>query len=498
MARLLAALFLLALLPAPLARAGELKEGVHTSRALGKEQPYSIYIPEARHEGERFPVLYVLHGKWGDYTDWTERGNAQEAAENYRMILVFPDGGQFSWYLDSPVMSDSQYETYLTEELIPYIDATYPTIPRQEARGIMGLSMGGHGALLMAAHHPNLFASASSLSGILKLTTHHERDKVTERLGPWPQNRARWEANSVWDQAAQFQTGRTRLLFDCGRDDTKTGAIWDGRMLHERLVKLGVPHIWRIHPGTHSWEYWQGHLPDHLNFHQASMLDAMEEPERWFRHYFQRMDIFLEENAHIPFNQPTTPTVCLAGSSTFEGFPRDLLPDYRVYNRGIASDHLGIYERGLSKRLEASVFDMDPDCVIINMGANDIGDRHRNDTGEPTEERMAEEFQRIINTIRERQPGARLYITNCSPTGGRFAHLNESIVSWNQWLEEFAEGKELKLIDIHTPVVAENGQLTPSLTRDGLHLNREGYEIWARLIRQALASSEDGFERFTE
>ncbi|MCK4818989.1 esterase family protein, partial [bacterium] len=229
----------------------------HYSESLNREKTFQIYFPPDAKGDERFPVLFVLHGAYGSYRDWVNRTNIEDLADNYRMILVFPDGGEFGWYVDSPIEQDSQYESYVAVELVSEIDRLFPTIASRKGRGIMGLSMGGHGALLLAAKHPDVFGSASSMSGILKITDHPEKWHIAGRLGELEKNRKAWKANSVWDQAKRFKKANVELLFDCGTSDTITGAIGDSRQLHERLVSLKVPHIWREMVGTHSWNYWR-------------------------------------------------------------------------------------------------------------------------------------------------------------------------------------------------------------------------------------------------
>lgn len=244
------------------------------SAALGIEARWNAIVPEDAAPTDRFPVLYVLHGAYGGADDWIRNSAVEEIAADYRMILVFPDGGQFGWYVDGIGEGGTKYETHVVAELIPLVDATLPTVAARDARGIMGLSMGGHGAITLAAKHPDLFASASSTSGILDLTAHPESWEIPARLGPLAENRAAWEANSAVHLAERFRTASVRLLADCGTDDVlgrQTGALEDGRAFHARLVELGVPHVWREFPGGHSWQYWGTRLPEHLDFHQAAM-----------------------------------------------------------------------------------------------------------------------------------------------------------------------------------------------------------------------------------
>ncbi len=85
-------------------------------------------------------------------------------ADRYNVLIVCPDG-QNSWYLDSPVKPTVRYETFMTAELLPFVDKRYRTQPDRQHRAITGLSMGGHGALFLAMRHRDLYGQAGSLSG---------------------------------------------------------------------------------------------------------------------------------------------------------------------------------------------------------------------------------------------------------------------------------------------------------------------------------------------
>jgi len=389
--------------------------------------------------------------------------------------------------VDSPVEKDSQYETYVSKELVGEIDRLFPTVATREARGIMGLSMGGHGAFLLAAKHPDVFSSASSLSGILKITDHPDKWSISGRLGGWEENRKAWEADSVWEQAERFTTASVRLLFDCGTSDTITGAIGDNRKMHDRLTALGVPHIWRELPGTHAWAYWQEHLEEHLDFHAAAMLAQTPDLPRAARGYLARQAKFLDENSTITLHRFDKPTVCLLGSSSMEGFPRDLLPDYDVFNRGISGDVLGIYARGITHRLEASAFDMKPRYIFIKNGRNDLGNRAR--IGEPSIERMIQEYEKIILTIQKRLPDSKLVIVTSTPVRDRYAHLASAVQSYDMQIIVLAKKHKIPVIDLYKDLVGEDGLLKPEYSRDGLHFNRAGYQILASRMIEFVSSN---------
>jgi S-formylglutathione hydrolase FrmB len=189
-------------------------------------------------------------------------------ANAYDVILVFPDGGQFGWYLDSPVEPKSQYESYIIKELIPYIDSHYLTIANARGRGIVGLSMGGHGAITLAFKHPDLFASASSLSGVLDLTRHSNDFELPKRLGSIRTNRAAWEANSALHLARQLTPDfPVKLFVDVGTSDFTLAA---NRAFAKEVTGRGVPLKYVERPGTHDWAYWTGNIAEHIAFHAAA------------------------------------------------------------------------------------------------------------------------------------------------------------------------------------------------------------------------------------
>lgn len=479
---------LVLLLAGPLtALAGELRDVAFFSTALNRVATYSVYVPPASREGERFPTLFVLHGAHGGYQDWPEQTNIEELADRYRMVLVFPDGGSFGWYVNAVIEEFSQYETFIIKELVPEVDRMHPTIGTKETRGIMGLSMGGHGALSLAAKHPDLFGSASSLSGILNLTNHPGNWELSKRLLPLEDNRALWEANSAWHLADKFGPNGIRLLFDCGVSDTKTGAITDNRELHERLTALKTPHIYREFDGGHSWTYWQDHLQEHLNFHQGAVINSMDSPERWFAHYYKREEKFLTENAMLAVDPPTSPTLCLVGSSSMEGMPSDLFPGFRVLNRGISADRLGFGTRGIAQRMEESAFDMKPQIVFFKNARNDLSARHSGKDGKPTDDEMAEMTERLLTSIQTRLPGTLVMVGTAFPVRDNYAHLAPSIAVFAERQRALGAKLGIPVIDGHAALIGEDGLLKPEYSSDGLHLSKAGKAIVANMILEVIA-----------
>ncbi|RYG34401.1 MAG: esterase family protein, partial [Chitinophagaceae bacterium] len=118
-----------------------------------------VITPDDYAGAKELPVVYLLHGHGGGYADWISRAKGfEKAADQYQLIIVCPDGNN-SWYWDSPVDPRYKYETYVSKELVDWIDGKYKTIRSPKGRAITGLSMGGHGALYLAFRHQDVFGA---------------------------------------------------------------------------------------------------------------------------------------------------------------------------------------------------------------------------------------------------------------------------------------------------------------------------------------------------
>lgn len=249
------------------------------SAAMNKTYGAAVVLPAAYAKNKKasFPVLYLLHGAYGHFSDWLrktpDQGLLPRLADQYNIIIVMPEGENFSFYLDSPVNPASQFETYLTRDVIGAIDGKYRTVRDRKGRVITGLSMGGHGALYLAARHPDLFGAAGSMSGALDLSSFSRplspeeragRQKLFEPiLGPEGASPDQYAAHSVLNLLDKLKANSLPLLIDCGVDD---GLLDLNREVHRRLLYSRTPHDYTERPGGHTWQYWQEALPYHLLF----------------------------------------------------------------------------------------------------------------------------------------------------------------------------------------------------------------------------------------
>jgi len=192
------------------------------------------------------------------------------------------------------------------------------------------------------------------------------------------------------------------------------------------------------------------------------------------KHYGERMRVFAGEVV-----EPGG--IVFVGSSHFEWFDTDrFLPGRRIVNRGIASDRLGIGERGILHRLDVSVFDLQPAFIVFNNGANDLGELWRN--GQPLLGEVFAAYDQVISAIRSGAPDVPLLIVNELPTTGRFAGMNPLVPALNTHIAQVAERYGCRHLDFFRDVVADNGELRADLTTDGLHLNDSGYALLAQRL----------------
>ena len=222
-----------------------------------------VIYPKLPISSERIPTLYLLHGYSGDAFAWSKsKPELRKMADQDHILIVCPNG-ENSWYWDSPLQADSQFETFVSEELVHYIDTHYPTRRNRNSRAITGLSMGGHGALWLAIRHKEVFGACGSMSGGVDIRPFPNNWDMSKQLGNESNNQARWDAHTVMTQLNKIQNGDLAITFDCGSDDFFFSVNCE---LHHELEKLGIFHDFTIRPGKHNWIYWNNSIEYHWLF----------------------------------------------------------------------------------------------------------------------------------------------------------------------------------------------------------------------------------------
>ena len=215
-------------------------------REAGAEGSYQLYLPP-HYETEpelRFPVIYWLHGGFGDSrqgAEFVKRINTAICGEVMPpAIAVIPHILPIGWYVDSKDGA-RPLEQITAFDLVEHVDATYRTIPEASARTVEGFSMGGFGALHLGLKYPKIFSKVSAIGpAILRDLKDEPEDRIAntffgdqdyyDALGPW--------ALVLANGPELRRTSQVRLL--SGSLDVRLAPTI--RDLDERFTALDVPH----------------------------------------------------------------------------------------------------------------------------------------------------------------------------------------------------------------------------------------------------------------
>ena len=235
------------------------------SPSMKKSFPCVVITPAKQKKKQtRYPVVYLLHGYAGSYNNWIKKvPELGTYADTYQLMIVCPEGGYSSWYFDSPIDSSMRYETYVSLELPVYIDQHYPTIRDRRSRAITGLSMGGHGGLFLGFRHADIFGAIGSMSGVVNLDAIRNRYDIIKRLGDTIAYADNWKKYSVANVIEKYPADSIAIIIDCGIEDFFCQV---NRQLHEKMLRLKIPHDYIERPGKHDWHYWSNAVKYQLLF----------------------------------------------------------------------------------------------------------------------------------------------------------------------------------------------------------------------------------------
>ena len=150
------------------------------SAALNREMQYRVVLPKGLAPAQKLPAVYLLHGGGADFRSWTNDSDVARFAEN-GLILVMPEG-KSSYYINAAGRAHDRYEDYIVSDLIADSQRKFPIEGGREHRAIIGISMGGFGAINLSLKHPDLFAFAGALSPAVDVPS---RPFSIKRIGQW-------------------------------------------------------------------------------------------------------------------------------------------------------------------------------------------------------------------------------------------------------------------------------------------------------------------------
>ncbi|MGD0892729.1 MAG: alpha/beta hydrolase-fold protein [Terracidiphilus sp.] len=256
-----------ALLDSPRQAPGvRMQDVIFHSVALNRDMPYRVYLPSHLAPGQKFPVVYLLHGNGGSFREFSNDSDvAHYAAPGHsaELILVMPEGGS-SYYLNAALKPEDRFKDYLVNDLIADVESRFPAATGRKNRAVIGISMGGYGAINLALTRPDLFAFAGAISPAVDT----------------PSRRFSWRR---WGQSMRFRTifgpagSATRQASDPFHvvqyaNPTVTPYIYMTAGEQEPLLEpirrfASVLHnrhfAYEFHttPGGHDWNEWNGQIP---------------------------------------------------------------------------------------------------------------------------------------------------------------------------------------------------------------------------------------------
>ena len=258
------------------------------SAACGGSMRFAVYQPPQAREG-RVPVLYYLAGLTCSEETATIKAGAQRVAAELGLMLVMPDtsprdtgieGATGDWefgeaagfYLDAtqaPWSSRFRMETHVVHELASAVAEHFPADPGRA--GIFGHSMGGHGALVLALRHPDLYRSVSAFAPI-----------VAPSQVPWGQkafSRYLGDHHRAWAEHDACELVRRRpfggtILVDQGLDDKFLATQLQPERFEAACAEAGQSLTLRRHAGyDHGYYFIASFIEDHLRHHAAALAD---------------------------------------------------------------------------------------------------------------------------------------------------------------------------------------------------------------------------------
>ncbi len=245
---------------------GTVSKRWYRSETLGMERRLTVYTPAGYEQsGERYPVLYLLHGMGGDEQAWCELGRATQIMDNLiasgkarPMIVVMPNGnaaleaapgetaeGLYKPRFQLPKTMEGSFERAFPD-IIAFIDAEYRTIASKEGRAIAGLSMGGFHSLHISRYLPQTFDYVGLFSAAIA-----PREEGSEEIDVYRD----WREGL----AVQRDNGLKLYWIACGRTDFLREENADFCAM---LDVLDFPYSFRESEGGHIWRNWRLYLTE--------------------------------------------------------------------------------------------------------------------------------------------------------------------------------------------------------------------------------------------
>ena len=240
----------------------ELIDVTLASSALDRTVVYRVIQPKAIAAGETLPVVYLLHGGGGSYRDWSNYSDISRFAEK-GFILIMPEGRD-SYWVNAADRPNDRYEDFVINELVVDVERRYPAGRDRAHRAIVGVSMGGFGAVTLGLKHPDKFAFVGGISSALDVPTRPFNIKRWRQwryhasiFGPWNSEHRR--SNDPFHLLRMTPTKQLPYFFlTCGDQE---GLLPANEQFAALLRQKNIPSEFHNVHGGHTWDQWDQQIP---------------------------------------------------------------------------------------------------------------------------------------------------------------------------------------------------------------------------------------------
>ena len=252
----------------------EYLKGNTTVSIILPDKPWGV-DPREYYTDKKYKVLWLLHGTYGDHTDWIRKTKIELYACERDLAVVMPSAMN-SNYANWPKfgLGFDMYD-FLTEELMPMVYHWFPISSRREDNYVAGLSMGGRGTCVYAFNHPERFGGAAILSQAprdLEWDREHAAPAFVARTQDSIANRGGLEAYlasyeytwRVLDEAVKAKVSLPKLYFACGKQDHLYEAFQHFKA-HAEEIGLDAK-FEEIDGYRHEWRFWDLTIEKAMDF----------------------------------------------------------------------------------------------------------------------------------------------------------------------------------------------------------------------------------------
>jgi putative tributyrin esterase len=232
------------------------------SCALNRKMQYRVILPAAVLAGQKLRVVYLLHGGGGGFRDWSNFSDVGQISAS-GLLLVMPEGAS-SYYTNSADQPQDAYEDYIVKDLMADVESRFPVASGRSNRAIVGVSMGGYGAVKLGLRHPELFAFAGGISSAVDVP---RRAFSLHRMGQsrhynsifGPSGSSTRKENDPFVLVRSVKTeGAPYFFLTCGEQE---GLLPANREFASLLAQRHFRYEFHTTAGGHDWNQWNAWLP---------------------------------------------------------------------------------------------------------------------------------------------------------------------------------------------------------------------------------------------